>query len=109
MSDIKKRLVFSILQFLQQSIKDGTIKEEDTEGVEVAGSISIVFRVYFNTLLDLTFYYTVQCIGEAFGVNVEDPEQKAAYSTKAPLLTIFEVAVKAQEKIKVQYFNSFIF
>ncbi|PKC17986.1 hypothetical protein RhiirA5_265234, partial [Rhizophagus irregularis] len=78
MSDIKKRLVFSILQFLQQSIKDGTIKEEDTEGVEVA----------------------VQCIGEAFGVNVEDPEQKAAYSTKAPLLTIFEVAVKAQEKIK---------
>jgi hypothetical protein len=38
MTDIKKRLVFSILQFLQQSIKDGTIKEEDTEGVEVAGS-----------------------------------------------------------------------
>ena len=40
MSDIKKRLVFSILQFLQQSINDGTIKEEDKEGVEVAGSIS---------------------------------------------------------------------
>ncbi|CAG8611493.1 15803_t:CDS:10 [Funneliformis mosseae] len=78
MSDIKKRLVFSILQFLQQSIKDGTIQEEDTEGVEVA----------------------VQCIGEAFGVNIEDSEQRSAYATKAPLLSIFEVAVKAQERIK---------
>ncbi|RIB01622.1 hypothetical protein C2G38_977630 [Gigaspora rosea] len=77
MADIKKRLVFSILQFLQQSIKDGTIKEEDTEGVEVA----------------------VQCIGEAFGVNTEDTDQKALYATKAPLLSIFEVAVKAQERI----------
>ncbi|CAG8621036.1 17851_t:CDS:10 [Gigaspora margarita] len=77
MADIKKRLVFSILQFLQQSIKDGTIKEEDTEGVEVA----------------------VQCIGEAFGVNTEDPDQKALYATKAPLISVFEVAVKAQERI----------
>ncbi|CAG8439053.1 6311_t:CDS:10 [Dentiscutata heterogama] len=77
MADIKKRLVFSILQFLQQSIKDGTIKGEDTESVEVA----------------------VQCIGEAFGVNTEDPDQKALYATKAPLLSIFEVAVKAQERI----------
>ncbi|CAG8603617.1 8820_t:CDS:10, partial [Funneliformis caledonium] len=64
--------------FLQQSIKDGTIQEEDTEGVEVA----------------------VQCIGEAFGVNIEDSEQRSAYATKAPLLSIFEVAVKAQERIK---------
>ncbi|CAG8788701.1 16859_t:CDS:2, partial [Racocetra fulgida] len=63
--------------FLQQSIKDGTIKEEDTEGVEVA----------------------VQCIGEAFGVNIEDPDQKTLYTTKAPLLSIFEVAVKTQERI----------
>ncbi|CAG8629161.1 176_t:CDS:2, partial [Dentiscutata erythropus] len=77
MADIKKRLVFSILQFLQQSIKDGTIKGEDTESVDVA----------------------VQCIGEAFGVNTEDPDQKTLYATKAPLLSIFEVAVKAQERI----------
>jgi hypothetical protein len=42
-------------------------------------------------------------------VNVEDPEQKVAYSTKAPLLTIFDVAVKAQERIKVQYFNILMF
>ncbi|CAJ0847006.1 15983_t:CDS:2 [Entrophospora sp. SA101] len=70
MSDIKKRLVFSILQFLQQCINDHTIKEEDTESVEVA----------------------VQCIGEAFGVKLDDPEDKAIYSTIPPLLSIFEVA-----------------
>ncbi len=51
MSDIKKRLVFSILQFLQQSIKDGTIKEEDTEGVEVAGSTSIAPSLAFTTTI----------------------------------------------------------
>ncbi|CAG8440293.1 3063_t:CDS:10 [Diversispora eburnea] len=78
MADIKKRLVFSILQFLQQSTKDGTIKkEEDKEGIDVA----------------------VQCISEAFGVNPEDPDQKALYSTKVPLLSIFDVAIKTQERM----------
>ncbi|RHZ61886.1 hypothetical protein Glove_345g39 [Diversispora epigaea] len=77
MTDIKKRLVFSILQFLQQSIKDGTIKEEDKEGIDVAA----------------------QCIGEAFGVNPDDSNQKAKYNTKVPLLSIFDVAIKTQERM----------
>ncbi|CAJ0836603.1 3079_t:CDS:2 [Entrophospora sp. SA101] len=81
MSDIKKRLVFSILQFLQQCINDHTIKEEDTESVEVA----------------------VQCIGEAFGVKLDDPEDKAIYSTIPPLLSIFEVAnIKPPSKSEVK-------
>jgi len=50
----------------------------------------------------------VQCIGEAFGVDMEDPEQKSAYATKAPLLSVFEVAVKAQERIKVRNFKTFL-
>ena len=64
MSDIKKRLVFSILQFLQQSIKDGTIKEEDTEGVEVAGSNSIassgcISSRYVPVIANILLYSTM--------------------------------------------------
>jgi hypothetical protein len=37
MADKKQRLVLSILDFLSDSMDDGTVKEEDKEGVEVAG------------------------------------------------------------------------
>ncbi|KAG9303391.1 hypothetical protein G9A89_013717 [Geosiphon pyriformis] len=77
MADKKKRLVFSILQFLESSIKDGTIKQDDVEGIEVA----------------------VQCIGEAFGVDPQDPEQKSLYSTKHALPIIFNMAVEAEERL----------
>ena len=34
----KQRLVLSIIDFLNQSIQDGTIKEDDRESLEVAGA-----------------------------------------------------------------------
>ncbi|RUS30077.1 hypothetical protein BC938DRAFT_479878 [Jimgerdemannia flammicorona] len=81
MADNKKHLVFSILEFLNKSVTDGTIKPDDVEGIEVA----------------------VQCIGEAFGVDPEDPEQQAAYTTKpATLLNIFDVFLKTQKKVSGQ-------
>lgn len=33
-SENKKALVFSILEFLQKSCEDGTINKDDTEGIE---------------------------------------------------------------------------
>ncbi|KAL1919145.1 uncharacterized protein VTP21DRAFT_2527 [Calcarisporiella thermophila] len=79
MDEKKKHLAFSILEFLQKSCQDGTIKADDTESMEVA----------------------MQCIGETFGVNIEDPEQQKLYSTKpATLLTIFDVFLKTQSKLK---------
>ncbi|KAI7818036.1 hypothetical protein BC939DRAFT_464109, partial [Gamsiella multidivaricata] len=79
MADEKqKHLVFSILEFLQTSLNNGTIKQDDSEGVEVA----------------------IQCIGEAFGVDLNDPAQAQTYSTKpATLMSIFEVFVNAQKKL----------
>ncbi|KAI7902452.1 uncharacterized protein BX663DRAFT_75858 [Cokeromyces recurvatus] len=72
----KKALVFSILDFLQKSCEDGTINKDDTEGIEVA----------------------MQCIGEAFGVDASDEEQKKLYSTKpATLLSIFDVYLKTKK------------
>ncbi|CAO3568319.1 unnamed protein product [Mortierella alpina] len=62
--DKQKHLVFSILEFLQASLDNGTIKPDDSEGVEVA----------------------IQCIGEAFGVDLNDAVQAQTYSTKPATL-----------------------
>ncbi|KAF9350912.1 hypothetical protein BGX34_000915 [Mortierella sp. NVP85] len=76
--DKQKHLVFAILEFLQTSINNGTIKQDDAEGIEVA----------------------IQCIGEAFGVDPTDPAQAQTFSTKpATLMSIFEVFVNAQKKL----------
>ncbi|KAF9115684.1 hypothetical protein BGX27_006928 [Mortierella sp. AM989] len=79
MADEKqKHLVFSILEFLQASLNNGTIKQDDSEGIEVA----------------------IQCIGEAFGVDLNDAAQAQTYGTKpATLMSIFEVFVNAQKKL----------
>jgi hypothetical protein len=38
MSEKQQRLVLSIIDFLNQSINNGTVREEDKEGLEVAGA-----------------------------------------------------------------------
>lgn len=41
----------------------------------------------------------MQCIGEAFGVDASDEEQKKQYSTQpATLLSIFDVYLKTKSK-----------
>ncbi|KAF8584510.1 hypothetical protein K439DRAFT_1297583, partial [Ramaria rubella] len=70
MADKKQRLVLSILDFLAASMNDGSVKEEDKEGLEVAA----------------------QSIGEAFGVDPLDPQQRGRLSvTPADLQSIFDV------------------
>ncbi|KAM5532777.1 hypothetical protein V8D89_013574 [Ganoderma adspersum] len=74
----KQRLVLSVLEFLNQSIRDGTVKQDDQESLEVA----------------------IQCIGEAFGVNLDDQSQVDRLSVKpATLLSIFEVFLKTRDKL----------
>ena len=34
----QQRLVLSILDFLNQSVQDGTVKQDDAEGLEVAST-----------------------------------------------------------------------
>jgi len=38
MSEKQQQLVYSIIEFLNQSIQEGTIKADDQEGVEVASA-----------------------------------------------------------------------
>lgn len=39
MADKKERLALSVIDFLTESLQDGTIKGEDKEGIEIAGSL----------------------------------------------------------------------
>ncbi|KAG5648245.1 hypothetical protein DXG03_006203 [Asterophora parasitica] len=78
MSEKQQRLVYSIIEFLNQSIQDGTVKADDQESLEVA----------------------IQCIGEAFNVDPSNQEQADKLSVKpATLQTIFDVFIKTRDKV----------
>jgi len=78
MSAQNLKLVLAILDFLTTSIRDGIIKEDDKEGLEVA----------------------IQCIGEAFGVDPNDQAQRQRLSIKpATLSSLFDVFAKTQSKM----------
>ena len=97
MSEKQQRLVLSIIEFLNQSINDGTIREEDKESLEVAGTFPLMLAL---PALCQLFPALVQCIGEAFGVDPEDHEQTNRLSVKpATLQSIFEVYLKTKDKI----------
>ena len=55
MSEKQQRLVLSIIDFLNQSINDGTIREEDKESLEVAGTstLALVLPAPSSTLYSL--------------------------------------------------------
>lgn len=39
MSEKQQKLTLAIIDFLNQSIEDGTVKQDDREGLEVAGGL----------------------------------------------------------------------
>ncbi|KAJ3787671.1 hypothetical protein GGU10DRAFT_393812 [Lentinula aff. detonsa] len=49
MSEKQQRLVLSIIEFLNQSIADGTVKTDDKESLEVAATLQSIFDVYLKT------------------------------------------------------------
>lgn len=92
----QQRLVLSIIEFLNQSINDGTIREEDKESLEVAGTYTSL-RFLISPRLPSS---SVQCIGEAFGVDPTDQGQVDRLSVKpATLQNIFEVFLKTKDRI----------
>jgi hypothetical protein len=95
MSEKQQRLVLSIIDFLNQSINDGTIKADDKESLEVASTPpqSCLIQLLSNL-------HPVQCIGEAFGVDPSDQEQVEKLSVKPTTLqSIFDVYMKTREKV----------
>jgi len=81
MSEKQQCLVLAIIDFLNQSVNDGTVKSDDKEGLEVA----------------------IQCIGEAFGVDPSNQEQVEQLSIRpAALQNIFDVYIKTREKMASQ-------
>ncbi|KAG6891059.1 hypothetical protein C0995_014148 [Termitomyces sp. Mi166 len=78
MSEKQQRLVFAIIDFLNQSIADATVKADDKEGLEVA----------------------IQCIGEAFNVDPSNPQQAEKLTIKPTTLqSIFDVYLATRDKV----------
>lgn len=46
MSEKQQRLVYTIIEFLNQSIENGTVKADDKEGLEVASAFQHRFHMY---------------------------------------------------------------
>jgi small glutamine-rich tetratricopeptide repeat-containing protein alpha len=100
MADKKQQLVLSIIDFLNQSIDDGTIKQDDKEGLEVASTFCVLFVTFTFCGSLRTCIYVVQCIGEAFGVDPLDDKQRERLNIKpAKLQTIFDVFLKTRDKV----------
>ncbi|KAF8898458.1 hypothetical protein BD779DRAFT_1795158 [Infundibulicybe gibba] len=77
-SEKQQQLVYSIIEFLNHSIDDGTVKSDDRESLEVA----------------------IQCIGEAFGVDPSNDEQTKRLSLKpSTLQSIFDVYIKTRDRV----------
>ncbi|KAH9817960.1 small glutamine-rich tetratricopeptide repeat-containing protein A [Melampsora americana] len=76
-TELKKKLVYGILEFLNQSISDGTIRSDDKESMEVA----------------------MQCISEAFEVEWSPDSTSPLTMKPGNLLSVFEVFVKTQKKV----------
>lgn len=101
MSEKQQQLVLSIIEFLNQSINDGTVRADDKESLEVASMlISIFFSQHREILIYGLIDSKVQCIGEAFGVDPSDQQHTERLSVKpATLQTIFDVFLKTRDKL----------
>ena len=76
LTDTKKRLALSIIDFLQASLKDGTLSSDDAESVEIATS----------------------CISESFKVNPSDTAAMTSATQPQTLYNVFNVYEKLKGK-----------
>ena len=131
MAEENQKLVLAILEFLQKSTADGSVRDGDKQGIGVASKcfVSLIMRqrpvaAHLRRLRpvkdrcleppvrDFLCAYirsAVQCIGEAFGVNPSDEAQGQQLSIKpATLQTIFDEYLDTKEKMATpQVFRSF--
>ena len=93
-----QKLVYGIIEFLNKSLEDGTVKQDDKEGLEVASVSQILLS---DARIELTVAFSpVQCIGEAFGVDPSDKDQSERLSIKpASLESVFDLFLKTRDKV----------
>ena len=94
----QQKLVYGIIEFLNKSLEDGTVKQDDKEGLEVASVSQILLS---DARIELTVASSlVQCIGEAFGVDPSDKDQSERLSIKpASLESVFDLFLKTRDKV----------
>ena len=94
----QQKLVYAIIEFLNKSLDDGTVKQDDKEGLEVASESRTLLS---GAMAGLTAVSSpVQCIGEAFGVDPSDKDQSERLSIKpATLESVFDLFLKTRDKV----------
>jgi small glutamine-rich tetratricopeptide repeat-containing protein alpha len=96
----QQKLVYAIIEFLNKSLEDGTVKQDDKEGLEVASASQILLSCVMVKLTAVSS--PVQCIGEAFGVHLSDKEQSERLSIKpATLESVFDLFLKTRDKVSL--------
>ena len=93
----QQKLVYAIIEFLNKSLEDATVKQDDKEGLEVASAS----QKLLSDPIELTVVPPlVQCIGEAFGVDPSDNGQSERLSIKpATLESVFDLFLKTRDKV----------
>lgn len=83
-TDTQKRLALSIIDFLQQSSKDGTLSNEDAENIEVATScIADAFKVDHNDSATIKEAVGSQSLSSVFSVYEKMSGKGTAQATPA--------------------------
>lgn len=94
----QQKLVYAIIEFLNKSLEDGTVKQDDQEGLEVASTSQILSSCWM--VKPTAVSSPVQCIAEAFGVHLSDKEQSGRLSIKpATLESVFDLFLKTRDKV----------
>lgn len=94
----QQKLVHAIIEFLNKSLEDGTVKQDDKEGLEVASTSQVLLSCV--VVKPTSVSSSVQCIGEAFGVDPSDEGQSERLSIKpATLESVFDLFLKTRDKV----------
>lgn len=106
MAERKQQLALAIIDFLEASSADGSVKEDDKESLEVAGMISLYLKIRIKSY---TNFRTVNCISEAFGVDPSSEAQRKRLSIKpATLSSILDLYLQTKEKMKNAQVRSYL-
>lgn len=60
MSEKQQKLILAIMQFLEQSMQDGTVKQDDSEGLQVAGTFQERRSVFRISLISILQYHALE-------------------------------------------------
>jgi small glutamine-rich tetratricopeptide repeat-containing protein alpha len=94
----RQKLAFAICDYLSSSLTNGTLSEDNREGIEGEFMLPIINCLLHSLISRPTV--AVQCISEAFGIDPSDKGQEHKFSIKpANLASLFDIFLNTQKKV----------